>query len=52
MQSSPDCIIELLEMLKIQEELISNQNNMIISLLNQNAEQENMINVLMTEFKE
>lgn len=39
---------------KAKEELIKiieKQNKMIAELLNQNAEQENMINVLMTEFK-
>lgn len=39
----------------IKEELIKiieKQNKMIIELLNENAEKENMINVLMTEFKD
>lgn len=39
----------------IKEELIKiieKQNKMIIELLNENAEKENMINVLMAEFKE
>lgn len=33
-------------------EIIEKQNKMIAELLNENAEKENMINVLMTEFKE
>lgn len=32
-------------------EIIEKQNDLIVELVNQNAEQENMINVLMTEFK-
>ena len=32
-------------------EIIEKQNKMIAQLLNENAEKENMINVLMTEFK-
>ncbi len=32
-------------------EIIEKQNELIAQLLNENAEQENMINVLMTEFK-
>lgn len=32
-------------------EIIKKQNELIAQLLNENAEQENMINVLMTEFK-
>lgn len=38
----------------VKEELIKmieKQNKLIIELLNENAEKENMINVLMTEFK-
>lgn len=31
-------------------EIIEKQNNMIAELLNENAEKENMINVLMSEF--
>ena len=32
-------------------EIIEKQNKLIAELLNENAEKENMINVLMTEFK-
>ena len=31
-------------------EIVEKQNNMISALLNENLEQENMINVLMSEF--
>ena len=31
-------------------EIVEKQNNMIAELINENAEKENMINVLMTEF--
>lgn len=31
-------------------EIIEKQNNLILELLNENAEKENMINVLMSEF--
>ena len=33
-------------------EIIEKQNKMIAELLNENAEKENMINVLMTEFSD
>ena len=33
-------------------EIIEKQNKLIAELLNENAEKENMINVLMTEFKQ
>lgn len=33
-------------------EIIKKQNELIAQLLNENAEQENMINVLTSEFKE
>lgn len=40
---------DLLGIITNQTELIVNQNNMIASLVNENAEKENMINVLMSE---
>lgn len=39
--------LELLELIKQQEEMIIKQNETIAKLINENAEQENMINVLM-----
>ena len=33
-------------------EIIEKQNKMIAELVNENAEKENMINVLMTEFRD
>lgn len=33
-------------------EIIEKQNRMIAELINENAEKENMINVLMTEFRD
>lgn len=40
---------DLLELLNYQGHLIKKQNDVIVSLVNENAEKENMINVLMTE---
>ncbi len=45
---SKNCL-DLLEIIKQQQEMIEKQNNVIIDLTNQNAEQENMINVLLSE---
>lgn len=42
---------ELIEIINNQAQIIEKQNNLTAELLNVNAEQENMINVLMTEFK-
>lgn len=42
---------DLLDLLNKQEETIETQNKMIAKLVNENLEQENMINVLMNEFK-
>lgn len=41
--------MELIELIEGQRSIIDKQANAIKDLLNQNAEQENMINVLMTE---
>lgn len=49
MQSKSSYIISLLDILKQQEEMINSQNEMIVELLNENAEKENMINALMKE---
>ena len=38
--------LDLLEIIKQQEEMISKQNNIIIELTNENLEKENMINAL------
>ena len=51
MKSKSSYTINLLDILKQQEEMIASQNKLITDLLNENAEKENMINVLMTEFK-
>lgn len=40
---------ELLEIITQQEEVICKQNKMIAELINENAEKENMINVLMSD---
>ena len=40
---------ELLEILKLQEDAIEKQNEFIVKLVNENAEKENMIEVLMKE---
>lgn len=37
----------LLEIIEKQDEIICKQNQMLFSLINENAEKENMINVLM-----
>lgn len=39
----------LLEIIESQDEIICKQNQMLSSLVNENAEKENMINVLMQE---
>ena len=39
--------LELLEIIEKQKEMIDKQNELISELVNQNAEQENMINELM-----
>lgn len=41
---------ELIELIEGQRSIINQQATAIKDLLNQNAEQENMINVLMSEF--
>lgn len=41
--------MELIELIEGQRSIINQQANTIKNLLNQSAEQENMINVLMTE---
>lgn len=41
---------DLLEMLELQQDMIDRQNDLIAELVNENAEKENMINVLMNEF--
>ena len=41
--------LELLEIIEKQKEMIVKQNELISELVNQNAEQENMINELMKE---
>lgn len=43
---------DLLEMLELQQDMIDRQNDLIAELVNENAEKENMINVLMNEFAE
>lgn len=40
---------DLLEIIEIQDGMIVKQNNLIAKLTNENAEQENMINVLMNK---
>lgn len=50
MDNNVEAYLELLEIVKQQEEIITNQNKAIEKLINENAEQENMINVLMKEF--
>ena len=42
----------LLEILELQQDMIDRQNDLIAELTNENAEKENMINVLMNEFAE
>lgn len=42
----------LLEILELQQDMIDRQNDLIAELVNENAEKENMINVLMNEFAE
>lgn len=37
----------LMELIDLQEQMINKQNELIVKLVNENAEQENMINVLM-----
>lgn len=44
--------MELIEIIEGQRTIISQQATSIIDLLNQCAEQENIINVLMTEFSD
>jgi len=41
--------LELLEIIEKQKEMIEKQSKLIAELINQNAEQENMINELMKE---
>lgn len=41
--------LELLDIIEKQKEMIDKQNELIVELVNQNAEQENMINELMKE---
>ena len=41
--------LDLLEIIEKQKEMIVKQNELISELVNQNAEQENMINELMKE---
>lgn len=41
--------LELLEIIEKQKEMLEKQNKLIAELVNQNAEQENMINELMKE---
>ena len=43
--------MELIELIEGQRSIINQQANTIKDLLNQCAEQENFINVMMTEFK-
>ena len=50
MQSNKTKIcMDLLELVKQQEEMLSKQNEMIVKLTNENLEQENMINILMQQ---
>ena len=42
--------LELLEIIKQQEEMIIKQDEVIARLVNDNAEQENMINELMKDY--
>lgn len=47
--SKAEAYQELMEIIKQQEDIIENQNITIAKLVNENAEQENMINVLLTQ---
>ena len=49
MQGNLTQVTELLNMLQEQSQVISSQSDMICKLTNENAEKENMINVLMSE---
>ena len=50
MKSNIETYTELLEVIAKHEETISKQNELITKLVNENAEQENIINVMMSEF--
>ena len=43
---------DLLEIIETQQDTINKQNDLIAKLTNENAEKENMINVLMNEFSD
>ena len=43
---------DLLEIIEKQDEMICKQNKLMAKLVNENMEKENMINILMTEFKD
>lgn len=43
---------DLLEIIEMQQDTINKQNDLIAKLTNENAEKENMINVLMNEFSD
>ena len=49
MNKNLEIYTELLELLENKEEIIKKQNNLIAKLVNENLEQDNMINVLISE---
>lgn len=51
MQSNTGTNLQLIEIVKLQEETIEKQNELLAKLVNENAEKENFINVLVNETK-
>lgn len=51
MQSNTGTNLQLIEIIKLQEETIEKQNELLAKLVNENAEKENFINVLVNETK-
>lgn len=51
MQINTSYVLQLLDIIKQQEETIVNQNKLLAELVNENLEKENMINVLGSEFR-
>ena len=51
MQSNTGTNLQLIEIVKLQEETIEKQNELLAKLVNENAEKENFISVLVNETK-
>lgn len=51
MQSNTGTNLQLIEIVKLQEKTIEKQNELLAKLVNENAEKENFINVLVNETK-